>query len=67
MFSYGAAAASICGCSSTSTQHTYLLLRHSIFAGPLGSAPSPVIGRLCAFPELQFWRPITGEEAEPSS
>ncbi|CAI9553897.1 unnamed protein product [Staurois parvus] len=35
--------------------------------GPLGSAPSPVIGRLCAFPELQFWRPITGEEAEPSS
>ncbi|CAI9580977.1 unnamed protein product, partial [Staurois parvus] len=29
--------------------------------------PSPVIGRLCAFPELQFWRPITGEEAEPSS
>ncbi|CAI9556225.1 unnamed protein product [Staurois parvus] len=34
---------------------------------PLGSAPSPVIGRLCAFPELQFWRPITGEEAEPSS
>ncbi|CAI9560196.1 unnamed protein product [Staurois parvus] len=35
--------------------------------GLLGSAPSPVIGRLCAFPELQFWRPITGEEAEPSS
>ncbi|CAI9594867.1 unnamed protein product, partial [Staurois parvus] len=30
-----------------------------------------VIGRLCAFPELQFWHPITGEEigrqeAEPS-
>ncbi|CAI9544246.1 unnamed protein product, partial [Staurois parvus] len=34
---------------------------------PLCSARSPVIGRLCAFPELQFWRPITGEEAEPSS
>ncbi|CAI9567294.1 unnamed protein product [Staurois parvus] len=33
LFSYGAAAASICGCSSTSTQNTYLLLRHSIFAG----------------------------------
>ncbi|CAI9569729.1 unnamed protein product, partial [Staurois parvus] len=30
-------------------------------------ASSPVIGRLCAFPELQFWRPITGEKAEPSS
>ncbi|CAI9547686.1 unnamed protein product, partial [Staurois parvus] len=24
-----------------------------------GSTPLPVIGRLCAFPELQFWRPIT--------
>ncbi|CAI9535101.1 unnamed protein product, partial [Staurois parvus] len=31
------------------------------------SASSPVIGRLCAFPELQFWRPITSEKAEPSS
>ncbi|CAI9598859.1 unnamed protein product, partial [Staurois parvus] len=30
------------------------------------SASSQVIGRLCAFPELQFWRPITSEEAEPS-
>ncbi|CAI9573588.1 unnamed protein product, partial [Staurois parvus] len=52
-------------------QHLYTehlpAARHSIFTGPLGSAPSPVIGRLCAFPELQFWRPITGEEAEPSS
>ncbi|CAI9619140.1 unnamed protein product, partial [Staurois parvus] len=48
-------------------RHTYLHRFHSIFTGPLSSASSPVIGRLCAFPELQFWRPITGEEAEPSS
>ncbi|CAI9553226.1 unnamed protein product, partial [Staurois parvus] len=36
---------------------------------PLGSSSpsstsSPVIGHLCASPELQFRRPITGEEAE---
>ncbi|CAI9612322.1 unnamed protein product, partial [Staurois parvus] len=37
------------------------------FSRAARSVPSPVIGRLCAFPELQFWRPITGEEAEPSS
>ncbi|CAI9558372.1 unnamed protein product [Staurois parvus] len=35
-----------------------------IFALLLGSSSSLVIGSLCASPELQFWRPITGEEAE---
>ncbi|CAI9533925.1 unnamed protein product [Staurois parvus] len=53
--------------SMTPSPAALLLFTRSIFAVPLGSSSpsstsSPVIGRLCASPELQFRRPITGED-----
>ncbi|CAI9585222.1 unnamed protein product [Staurois parvus] len=68
--------ASIPGCSSTICMLQTLTCQLSSFSGRtlarsslifsllLGSSSSPVIGRLCAYPELQFRRPITGKEAE---